>query len=43
MVTIELEKEEVNQIIQLISFSSVQIGIADKALALLNKLKEANK
>ena len=38
---VELEKEEVDEVILMMEGSTVRIGIAEKALALLKKFKEA--
>ncbi len=41
MVKIELTKEENDKIIQMIEGSTIQMGMAEQALILLKKFKEA--
>ena len=41
MVSIELEKEEVAEVVLMMEGATVRIGVAEKALALLKKFKEA--
>lgn len=41
MVSIELTKEEIEKIIQMIEGSSVQVQFAEEALALYKKFKNA--